>query len=237
MCSWRESTHTLMHKLCMKIEKRGRRINRAVGKNKIFSTYFSFIGGTIGHSSPLFPHLKIKHLEMTQIGGGSWDVASPYLFGLFLDSFFWMNLKIAPNNCIGAITRAVRAKKTRLKCHFPGAGHWALPHLCAAGAMPGDPGPQWKGRDISTRWQSVLLLVQIAPKIIRAMLHAAPGQLDLAIGAWALGKQAQKTSRTGILICFYTLKMIFHFPYGKMIMQKADDCEFAVTPSDWRCYS
>lgn len=65
MCSWRESTHTLMHKLCMKIEKRGRRINRAVGKNKIFSTYFSFIGGTIGHSSPLFPHLKIKHLEMT----------------------------------------------------------------------------------------------------------------------------------------------------------------------------
>lgn len=49
-------THTHMHKLYMKIEKQGRRINRPVGKNKIFSTYFSFIGGTIGHSSPLFPH-------------------------------------------------------------------------------------------------------------------------------------------------------------------------------------
>lgn len=69
------------------------------------------------------------------------------------------------------------------------------------------------------------------------MLHAAPGQLDLAIGARLLGKQAQKMSRTRILICFYTLKMIFHFPYGKMIMQKADDSEFAETPCKQHCYS
>lgn len=140
MCSWRESTHTLMHKLCMKIEKRGRRINRAVGKNKIFSTYFSFIGGTIGHSSPLFPHLKIKPLEMTQKEGFLGCSKPVFIWLVFWINFFEWIWRL-PQTTLQLPSPGQREPKNGLRCHFPGAGHWATPHLCAAGAMPGDPGP------------------------------------------------------------------------------------------------